>query len=208
MNPVRAVVARRLGFAVVALTLAAPAAFAETSTVALNTTTAAKVAALRIDNFGVVSPTYFRGSMPDRRDLQDLKALGVKTVIDLTSDDGEAGEQAMVEKSGMRFVKIPMTTRTIPTADQMAQFLSLVNDSSAQPVYVHCIGGRHRTGVMTALYRMTQEGWTGERAFAEMKDFKFGADFLHPEFKKFVLAYKGDDRVTAPILATAVSTVQ
>ena len=28
------------------------------------------------------------------------------------------------------------------------------------------------------------------RAFKEMKTYKFGSDFLHPEFKKFVLAFK------------------
>ena len=69
-------------------------------------------------------------------------------------------------------------------------FLQLVNDPANQPVYVHCAGGRHRTGVMTAVYRMTSDGWTADRAFKEMKDYKFGADFLHPEFKKFVYGYR------------------
>ena len=54
---------------------------------------------------------------------------------------------------------------------------------------MHCVGGRHRTGVMTAVYRMTQEGWTAERAFKEMKQYKFGADYLHSEFKKFVYLF-------------------
>lgn len=43
---------------------------------------------------------------------------------------------------------------------------------------------------MTAIYRMTQENWTSDRAFQEMKNYKSGADVLHPEFKKFVLAFK------------------
>jgi protein tyrosine/serine phosphatase len=55
---------------------------------------------------------------------------------------------------------------------------------------VHCVGGRHRTGVMTAAYRMTHDGWTPDRAFAEMKQYKFGADFLHPELKAFVFSYR------------------
>ena len=83
-----------------------------------------------------------------------------------------------------------MTTRTVPTPAQLAQFLGLVNDPAAQPVYVHCVGGRHRTGVMTAIYRMTHDGWSGDRAFKEMKQFKYGADFLHPEFKEFVYSYR------------------
>jgi hypothetical protein len=42
---------------------------------------------------------------------------------------------------------------------------------------------------MTAVYRMTKDGWTGVQAFGEMKKYGFGADFLHPEFKQFVLSY-------------------
>ena len=86
----------------------------------------------------------------------------------------------------MKYVQIPMTTHQPPTPAQLAQFLEVVNDPANQPVYVHCVGGRHRTGVMTALYRMTQDGWTSDQAFKEMKQYKFGADFLHPEFKAFV----------------------
>jgi hypothetical protein len=83
-----------------------------------------------------------------------------------------------------------MSTRIVPTKAQLAQFLAIVNDPAAQPVYVHCVGGRHRTGVMTAAYRMTHEGWTGDKAFQEMKQYKFGADFLHPEFKQFVYGFR------------------
>lgn len=144
---------------------------------------------VRIDNFGRVDATLYRGAQPDGRDYADLKELGVKTIINLTSDDAEPNEKALTESAGMTYVQLPMTTHTAPTAAQQAEFLRIVNDPASQPVYVHCVGGRHRTGVMTATYRMTHEGWTGDRAFQEMKQYNFGADFLHPEFKQFVYAY-------------------
>jgi hypothetical protein len=37
---------------------------------------------------------------------------------------------------------------------------------------------------------MTHDGWTADQAFSEMKRYKFGADFLHREFKKFVYGYR------------------
>ena len=43
---------------------------------------------------------------------------------------------------------------------------------------------------MTAVYRMTKDGLSGEQAFKEMKQFEYGPDFLHPEFKKFVYDYQ------------------
>ena len=107
-------------------------------------------------------------------------------MINLTSDDADPNEQAMVERADMQYFQIPMTTHKPPTTANVEEFLRIVHDPASQPVYVHCVGGRHRTGVMTAIYRMTDESWTAERAFSEMKQYKFGADFLHPEFKQFV----------------------
>lgn len=151
-----------------------------------------------IANFGRVSPIYYRGAQPVGHDYVDLAALGVKTVINLTSDDADPSERMMVEQAGMKYLGIPMTTHVPPTSAQLDQFLGVVNDPASQPVYVHCVGGKHRTGVMTAVYRMTQDVWTPDRAFKEMKQYKFGADFLHPEFKRFVYGYRGPQLATAP----------
>jgi len=154
------------------------------------------VGTIHIDNFAKVSDTYYRGAQPGGSDYADLAGLGVKTIINLIGDsDLDASEQARVEQQGMRYVSIPMSTRTAPTQQQLDAFLAVVNDPASQPVYVHCVGGRHRTGVMTAVYRMTKDGLSGEAAFSEMKRFKYGPDFLHPEFKKFVYEYSVHNRV-------------
>ena len=172
---------------------------------ALASTAAARAAAspIRIDNFGRVNDNYYRGAQPEGRDYTDLAALGVKTLVNLTSDDADPGERAMTERAGMHYVQIPMTTHRPPTDAQLTQFMRIVNNPANQPVYVHCVGGRHRTGVMTAAYRMSEDGWTADRAFKEMKQFKFGADFLHSEFKEFVYDYQPQRAVAA---ATAAST--
>jgi uncharacterized protein (TIGR01244 family) len=150
------------------------------------------LSSIRIDNFGRVNDAYYRGAQPDDDDYADLAALGVRTLINLTSDDAKSNERAQVESAGMSYVQIPMTTHESPTPEKVAEFLSIVSDPARQPVYVHCVGGRHRTGVMSAVYRMTRDGWTAEQAFREMKRYKFGADFLHPEFKAFVNGYHSD----------------
>jgi protein tyrosine/serine phosphatase len=149
---------------------------------------AAALSAIRIDNFGQVDDHYYRGAQPKGDDFRSLAALGVKTMIDLAAE-GDAAEETNAKSAGMRFVRIPMTTHQVPSPELIARFMTLVTDPANQPVYVHCIGGRHRTGVMTAIYRMTMDGWNGARAFAEMKQYKFGADFLHQEFKDFVTTY-------------------
>jgi protein tyrosine/serine phosphatase len=146
--------------------------------------------AIRIDNFGRINTNDYRGGQPLGRDYGGLAALGIHTVIDLQADGANDDEARLVEAAGMRFHRIPMTTRVPPTVWQLAQFLSIVNDPTAQPVFVYCKGRKHRTGVMTAVYRMEQDRWTADQAFREMKGYKFGLDFLHPEFKQFVYTYR------------------
>jgi protein tyrosine/serine phosphatase len=157
---------------------------------------------VRIDNFAKVNDDYYRGGQPLDGHYADLAALGVETVINLTSgEDVRDDEKTMVEKYGMRYLHIPMTTRKAPTEAQIALFMSAVDAEGA--VYVHCVGGRHRTGVMTAIYRMTRDGLTGEQAFKEMKQYKYGPDFLHPEFKKFVYKYEPNATVAAPATSSS-----
>jgi uncharacterized protein (TIGR01244 family) len=153
------------------------------------TVAAAPPDAYKIFNFGKVNEEYYRGAQPTGNDYAALAGLGVKTIVNLTNEkDGDANERALAEQHGMQYVHIPMSTRRPPTDAEILAFLAAVDAEGA--VYVHCVGGRHRTGVMTAVYRMTRDGLTGVQAFQEMKQFKYGPDFLHPEFKKFVHTYQ------------------
>ena len=45
---------------------------------------------------------------------------------------------------------------------------------------------------MTAVYRMSRSSWTPDQAFKEMKQFKFGADFLHCEYQTIRLCLPRD----------------
>src|SRR5437868_5672792 len=143
---------------------------------------------IRIDNFGRINENYYRGAQPKDQDYPDLAALGVKTVIDLT-DDGRADEPGLVKRAGMKFYRIPLTTSERPSNAAVTEFLKLVNDPANQPVYVHCQGGRHRTGVMTAVYRMTHDAWTADQAYSEMKQYRFEGFPGHPTLKHFVYDY-------------------
>ena len=143
---------------------------------------------IHIDNFGRISDSYYRGAQPSEQGFADLAALGVKTVIDLTSEE-HGNERAMVERAGMKFYRIPLTTSAWPPDTAISLFLKLVTDPADQPVFVHCQGGRHRTGVMTAVYRMTHDSWTADHAVAEMKQYGFERFPTHPKLRRFVFDY-------------------
>jgi tyrosine-protein phosphatase SIW14 len=156
--------------------------------VAADSGRAAALSAIHVSNFGTINDNYYRGGQPKGRDYADLAALGVKTVIDLTEGD-VSNEGAHVKQAGMNFYRIPMTTHDRPSDAAVERFLALVNDKDNQPVFVHCQGGHHRTGVMTAVYRMFQDGWTADRAYGEMQKYGFGPAFLHGTLKSFVFDY-------------------
>jgi protein tyrosine/serine phosphatase len=141
-----------------------------------------------IKNFGCINSNYYRGAQPDSEGYRELAALGVKTVIDLQRD-GERDEQQLVEAAGMKFFRIRMSDRSSPSYEQAAEFLKIVSDPANQPIYVHCKGGRHRTGAMTAVYRIEHDGWSAEKAVQEMKAFDFNRGFGHGSLKDFVFAY-------------------
>lgn len=143
---------------------------------------------VEVDNFGKVTDFYYRGAQPKRDDYRRLASLGVKTIIDLR-DDPKNFARAAAEQSGLKYVNFPMSDHDYPPADTAEKFLKLVSNESLWPIYVHCAGGRHRTGVMTAVYRLTVEGWDMERAYREMKVYDFYTRWGHGEMKDFIYDY-------------------
>ena len=127
---------------------------------------------IKISNFGQLDERFYRGARPKPDDLKGLAALGVHTIIDLT-DNSRDKEQPAVEAAGMRYVNIPIVDRKNPSAAQIDEFLKVVADPQTGKFYVHCAGGRHRTGVMAAVYRFNHDKWNFDQAYAEMKKFDF-----------------------------------
>jgi protein tyrosine/serine phosphatase len=146
---------------------------------------------INISNFGQVNIHYYRGGQPNANDCIALNKLGVKTVIDL-QEDGPFQEISWVQNAGMQYYKIPLSSSHPANAEQTKYFLSLVNNAANWPVYVHCAGGRHRTGGMTAIYRMENDSWTADQAFNEMKDYHYYAFPNHGSWKKYVYSYFSD----------------
>jgi tyrosine-protein phosphatase SIW14 len=158
-----------------------------------------KSSSLKIKNFGQMDERFYRGARPKQQDFKDLAAMGIKTVIDLTEDpDGE--EQTAVESLGMKYVKIPMIAKKYPTTEATSMFLKVANDPNTGKFYLHCAGGRHRTGAMGAVYRFQNYHWNFDQVYAEMKKYDFYTSWGHGAFKDFVKDYydQMQTRASAP----------
>ena len=143
---------------------------------------------IKIKNFGQMDDRFFRGGQPKQDEYPELAALGIRTVIDL-QDDPTSYEKQSVEALGMKYVNIPMSDSRYPESAKIDQFLKLVDDPSTGKFYVHCAGGRHRTGVMGAVYRFNHYNWNYDQVYAEMKKYDFYTRWGHGDMKKFVQDY-------------------
>lgn len=160
---------------------------------------------IKIKNFGQMDERFYRGAQPSEEDYKALASLGIKTIIDLR-DDPTSYEKRAAEAQGMRYVNIPMSDSSYPKEEQIQAFLNVVNDPATGKFFAHCAGGRHRTGVVGAVYRFTVNHWSYDQAYAEMKDYDFYTSWGHGDMKKYVQDYSKRtqaDAVSAAISATS-----
>jgi len=140
-----------------------------------------------LPNAGKINDHLYRGAQPREQGLDELKKLGITTVVDLRGEDPQKidWERKELESLGIRFVNIPVSGWSPPTNEQVAQFLALFRDNPEQKVFVHCRFGNDRTGVLVATYRMAIEKLPPDQALHEMYFFGFNG-FWHPSMKTFI----------------------
>lgn len=162
---------------------------------------------VNIKNFGQMDERFFRGGQPKEEQYTQLASLGIKTVIDLT-DEPKDYERSRVEALGMRYVNIPMSDKSYPPSSKINEFLKLVDDPTTGKFYVHCAGGRHRTGVMGAVYRFNHYNWTYDQVYKEMKDYDFYTRWGHGDMKKFVQDYAASYQPKEAVAAESTAGIK
>jgi protein tyrosine/serine phosphatase len=116
-------------------------------------------------NFRVVKEgVLYRSGQLSRAGLERvLHDYGIKTVISLR-DAATPGEPPP-DRAEEEFCK----AQEVPALQGVRRFLKVLDNPDNYPVLVHCFAGIHRTGAYCAVYRMEYEGWTTDRAIAEVK---------------------------------------
>lgn len=126
---------------------------------------------IQIANFGSTEDLrYFRGARPDKAGYEGLRDLGIRAIINLT-DDGRSKQDAALALSilpGIQYVHIPLSdTKPIPEA-MVTAFDNAI--ALPGPVYLMCVGGRHRTGALWAYMRVRLYGWSPSKAWKENEE--------------------------------------
>ncbi|MCE5277026.1 MAG: tyrosine-protein phosphatase [Planctomycetaceae bacterium] len=123
-----------------------------------------------LPNLHQVSETLYRGAQPTEEGMKQLKAMGVRTIVNLRSMHSDRDE---IGRTGLAYEHIRMNAWHAEDED-IIRFLQIVTDPARQPVFVHCQHGSDRTGTMCAVYRIAVQGWTKDQALQEMTEGDFG----------------------------------
>ncbi len=105
---------------------------------------------------------YRGGDILSRAGAESLRTLGIKTIIAVTPNDQE---RTLAREFGFKLVEIPFGWYDMKKT-HLDKFLAAV-DEGPTPVYVHCLGGDLRAGILAAHYRIHRESWSVEKALDE-----------------------------------------
>ncbi len=122
-------------------------------------------------------------------------------------DERTIKESALCRQLGVKYVFMPPDL--IPPGEMpehrpaaIDRFLKLLDDPDTYPILIHCRAGLHRTGVMTALYRMEYQGWSPEEAIAELKANGFGewpCNSSNDYITEYILTYQRRNPSVSPV---------
>jgi tyrosine-protein phosphatase SIW14 len=165
-------------------------------------TFAEKIDVPGVADFGKVNDFLYRGAQPKDDGVEQLKGMGIDTIVDLR---GELHgliekERQHAESLGMRFINLPGSGWATANDEQIAQFFSLIRERPRRKIFIHCWLGGDRSGMFIAAYRIAFQGWSPEQAIQEMRSFHY-LHFWHPNMARWVEAFP-DRLAHSPKLAS------
>ena len=121
----------------------------------------------------------YRGAKPDCKNddvINEFKEKNIKLVIDFRNSKSSSKEdmnleKEIFEKNGIKYINFPMESGDIPNEEIYNKFEEEINKYKTQgSIFIHCKSGIDRTGVMSAMYQMKNNGKTKQQAYEIMKD--------------------------------------
>ena len=131
------------------------------------------------------------GGQPSGGAYAKAVANGYRSVLTLRSKhDGVdiVRERLMVEQNKMRYFNIPATVK-LPRYERVNEFLSRVRDKSNHPMLINCAFAE-RVAPLMMIFRITEQGWSEEKAIEEAARGGLKRDQLKPFAREYLAQQK------------------
>ncbi|HEU4795693.1 MAG TPA: tyrosine-protein phosphatase [Pyrinomonadaceae bacterium] len=121
-----------------------------------------------LPRFQQVNERLYRSAQPHKGGIKRLQELGINTIINLRgASDRTRAQEAEARALGLNYFTLSLPNWGRPKDARVARILEIISAPENGRVLIHCRSGVDRTGMIVALHRMQNEGWTSNDALAE-----------------------------------------
>ena len=135
-----------------------------------------------VSNLHRISPTLYRSEQPTALGMKNLERLGIRTIINLRAFNDDKDE---VKGTSLRTERVKILTWRIDDK-HVIEVMRMLKKAENGPFLIHCQHGADRTGLMSAMYRVLEQGWTPEDALTELIDGGYGYHSMWKNIARYV----------------------
>jgi protein tyrosine/serine phosphatase len=117
-----------------------------------------------VPNLHKINDNLYRSGQPSKQGMKNLKQLGIKTIINLRALYSDTDE---IRGTELLNEELSVKTWHIENED-VIRVLRIIRKKENGPFLIHCQYGSDRVGVMSAMYRILEQGWSKDEAIEEM----------------------------------------
>ena len=139
-----------------------------------------------VDNFFKITDYLYRSEQPTEEGMKNLERMGIKTVINLRVFHSDLD---IIKKTGLLHEEVSVKPWHIEDED-VIRVLRIIRERENGPFLMHCWRGADRLGLMVAMFRIVEQGWTKDEAIDEMVNGGYG---FHETWRNMIEYVKNVD---------------
>lgn len=143
-----------------------------------------KIESENFHNLYQFSDSLFRSEQPKALSKDELKQIGIKSILNLRDDFSDS---TLFGMGNFHLYNVKMMANNIQM-ESVEELLRII-EIAPKPLLIHCKHGADRTGLIVAIYRIEKQGWPKEMAIFEMKKGGFGFHDKYLNIPKFIKAF-------------------
>jgi tyrosine-protein phosphatase SIW14 len=126
-----------------------------------------------VGSFYKITDYLYRSEQPTEEGMKNLGKMGIKTIINLRVFHSDLDK---IKKTGLLIEEVSV--------------LRIIKKRENGPFLMHCWRGADRLGLMVAMFRMVEQGWTKDEAIQEMVKGGYG---FHAKWRNIIEYVKNAD---------------